>query len=428
MSKTLKLAALSALALAASNVYADQAETKGGIKVKSADGRFEASIGGRIHFDHYSFSEDTDARIGTTAYGSGAAASQNRGATNFRRARLTLQGKAYGWSYKFEEDFTGAGTAGFRELWIGTNVGPGELILGQHKPFRGMEEMTSSNEITFMERPNTTATGIYASQFVTGAFYKGTFAEKAGGYGVHAASLANSSNTTEGNTFGGRVFYAPIAGDTSNLHVGLAYSVDREDAGSSNAAAVFNYGGRRGVALGLGNAGSALTSGFGTQKTLHGELAYSFGPATFQAEYAKADLEKQFDITGGAQDNDAEVTAYYVQGSYMVTGESKPYKKGAGVFGNPKAKNTFGAVEVAVRYEASENKDTTTGQARGCSLTGVAAGSYQTCEGSQVTVGANWYVNPNTRFMLNYYLPVVEVNSTSEDKPEAVSLRAQFSF
>jgi len=427
MSKTLKLAALSALALAAGNVYADQAETKGGIKIKSADGRFEASIGGRIHLDHYSFSEDTDARIGTTAYGSATLA--NRGATNFRRARLTLQGKAYGWSYKFEEDFSAtAPTAGFRELWIGTTVGPGELILGQHKPFRGMEELTSSNDIMFMERPNTTATGIYASQFVTGAFYKGTFAEKAGGYGVYAASLANSSNTTEGNSYGARVFYAPISGETSNLHLGLAYSTDREDAGSANAAAVFNYGGRRGATLGLGNAGTAVTSGFGTQNTIHGEIAYSFGPATIQAEYAKADIEKQFDVTGGPQDSDAEVTAYYVQGSYMVTGESKPYKKGAGMYGNPKAKNAYGAVEVAVRYEASENKDTTTGAARGCNLAGVAAGSYQKCEGSQVTVGANWYVNPNTRFMLNYYMPVVEVNSTSEDKPDAVSLRAQFSF
>ena len=60
-------------------------ETKGGIKVTSADKNFEASIGGRIHFDTYVFDKDIAATTDTT---------------EFRRARLTLSGKAYGWEYK----------------------------------------------------------------------------------------------------------------------------------------------------------------------------------------------------------------------------------------------------------------------------------------------------------------------------------------
>ena len=69
-------------------------DTKGGVKVTSADGKFEASIGGRIHFDTYAFDRDIASTTGTT---------------EFRRARLTLGGKAYGWEYKLEQDF-GAGT------------------------------------------------------------------------------------------------------------------------------------------------------------------------------------------------------------------------------------------------------------------------------------------------------------------------------
>ena len=41
-------------------------ETKGGIKVTSADKNFEASIGGRIHFDAYSFNSDVAATTDTT--------------------------------------------------------------------------------------------------------------------------------------------------------------------------------------------------------------------------------------------------------------------------------------------------------------------------------------------------------------------------
>ena len=48
-------------------------ETKGGLKVTSADRKFEASLGGRIHFDAYAFDRDLAATTGTS---------------EFRRARL----------------------------------------------------------------------------------------------------------------------------------------------------------------------------------------------------------------------------------------------------------------------------------------------------------------------------------------------------
>ena len=41
-------------------------ETKGGIKVTSPDRKFEASLGGRIHFDAYAFDRDIAATTGTT--------------------------------------------------------------------------------------------------------------------------------------------------------------------------------------------------------------------------------------------------------------------------------------------------------------------------------------------------------------------------
>ena len=43
-------------------------DTKGGIKITSADKKFEASIGGRLHFDAYAFDRDIAATTGTTEF------------------------------------------------------------------------------------------------------------------------------------------------------------------------------------------------------------------------------------------------------------------------------------------------------------------------------------------------------------------------
>ncbi|MCC7247721.1 MAG: hypothetical protein IT473_03770, partial [Lysobacter sp.] len=112
-------------------VKSPNVETKGGIKITSADGKFEASVNGRIHFDTYAFDRDA---VDTT------------GTTEFRRARLTLSGKALGWEYKMEQDF-GAGTNldGLRDLYIAKNALGGKFTIGHFKPYRSMEELTSSN-------------------------------------------------------------------------------------------------------------------------------------------------------------------------------------------------------------------------------------------------------------------------------------------
>lgn len=429
MSKAFKLFAATILAGAASTVYADPATTSGGIKVRTEDGRFEATVGGRIQFDYYLFSEDESARIGSTPIGSAVPGTgANRGGAAFRRTYLTLTGKAYGWEYKFEDDFVTTNTeaGSFREMWIATKVGPGKLIIGQHKPFRGMEELASSNEITLMERPFTTANGVYANrQFAKGLFYKGntdTF-----GYGVHVATLGAFAATTEGHTFGARGYYFPFSEDGRTLHVALAYSSDREDLNADTAAATFQYAGRRGPRITLGNAGASVASGFGTQNTIHAEIAGTYGSFTAQAEYVNSKLENGFDVAGGGQDEDTKINGYYGQVSYFLTGEKKVYKKDRGAFGSPKPINSYGAVEVAARYDVAENESTVNAQARGCVLGGVAAGSYQSCEGSVLTLGANWYVNPNVRFMANYYLGSADVG-TGKDEPEALSFRAQMSF
>lgn len=395
--------------------HADTAETKGGIKVKTDDGRFEANVGGRIHFDANFLSPDNDSAFGSKG-------TENDG-FYFRRIYLTLKGKAYGWNYKIEPDFapnnsTGATNIAFQDIYLSTAFGPGEVIFGQIKPFHGMEELTSSNDLTMIERPYASAAGIFnggrSREFQPGVYYKGTFLEK-GTYGGGAYSLRRADTaTTQGTGANARVTFAPVLETGKVLHVGASYTFEKPDqlnnedsatppGTTGNLGTSVAYAGRRGPSFSLGS-----TAAFDKAETLGAELAGQFGPFVAQAEYMTQDLGQ------GDGASSQTVDVYYLQLSYFLTGETKSYKKDDGFFGSVKPANPFGAVELAARYDHGENKDATNEP-----------------EVETITLGVNWYANTNVRFMANYVMGKAQRLSSGveqEDKPNTIALRAQIAF
>jgi len=357
-------------------------DTKGGIKVTSADGKFEATVGGRIHFDAYAFDRDIASTTGTT---------------EFRRARLTLSGKALGWDYKMEQDFgAGSNLDGLRDLYIAKSVWGGKVTVGHFKPYRSMEELTSSNEVLMMERPFASASGLFnGRQFQQGVGYMRSGANYTAGLSVFnlrgAAGVRN-----EGVGAAGRFTYAPINSETGTLHLGGWFSVEDLNAGSANTSASVSYAGRRGpsqtIAAVNGVAGDKITA-------YAAEVAGSFGPAFFQGEYVQSTFEQPFF-------SDQDVTAWYLQGSWMLNGGHKPYKSAAGVFGSPKVGDK-GLWELTARYDNIENKD------------------IANREVNSTLFGVNYYVNPNLRFMFNYTKGENEVNG---DETGQYALRTQFAF
>lgn len=356
-------------------------ETKGGLKVTSADKKFEVSLGGRIHFDTYAFDRDLADVTGTT---------------EFRRARLTLAGKALGWEYKMEQDFAGGSNLdGMRDMYIAKSALGGKFTIGHFKPYRSMEELTSSNEITMMERPFASATGIYnGRQFQQGVGY--LTAGDNYTFGVAGFNLRGASGSrNEGVGASARFTYAPINNDNSTLHFGVSASTENANKGSANMTAVANYAGRRGpsqtIATTTGASGDSID-------TVGLEAAGAFGPLYFQSEYARA--------TYGGPLGDEDVETFYVMGSWMLTGQHKAYKSGTGVFGSPKLGDA-GAWELTARYDTIENKDVTD------------------LEATAATLGLNYYVNPNVRFMFNM---TRGDNELTGDKTNQFALRTQLNF
>lgn len=391
----LRLSLLACLMAGASGTaYADLAETKGGITIRTDDGRFEGKLGGRIHLDSNIFIEDED-----DADGIGDQTTD----LFFRRARLTLEGKAYGWTYKFENDFSaqdeGEGS-GFRELWIGTRLGPANLRFGQAKPYRTMEELTSSNEISFMERPFASASSVFGSrQYLTGIFVDG--AGSNWGWGLSGYNLRNgadSEDETDGMGTSGRLYWAPMMSESKLLHLGASASLDNPTNGKSVAASGARYAGRSGPSGSLG------ASTVDEQTSVGFELAGKAGPIYGQSEYVMATF---------AQDaaSDIDVNTWYVQASWMITGESRPYDIKKGVFKSPKPNKPSGAWEAKLRYDYIDNDGVETER-----------------EITQAIAGVNWYLNPNVRMMFEYIHGENEPDGAESLSGDVLTTRLQFAF
>ncbi|HMB70307.1 MAG TPA: porin, partial [bacterium] len=115
------------------------------------------------------------------------------------------------------------------------------------------------------------------------------------------------------------------------------------------------------------------------------------GTVSFQGEFLSAS-------TAALDDSDPTFTGWYAFGSWFLTGEHRPYKQSSGTFDRPEPASNFdgeggvGAWELAVRMSRIDLDD---GDIAGGRL-------------DDVTVGLNWYLNPNFRWMANYVLADLE--------------------
>ncbi len=108
----------------------------GHLRLASKDGHTAVEIGGRLHLDGAVFHED-QASIGD--------------GTEIRRARIYLAGKFNDWQFKNQLDFASNAVA-IKDAYLRYNGLPAQITIGNHKEPFSLEELTSSNSMTFMER------------------------------------------------------------------------------------------------------------------------------------------------------------------------------------------------------------------------------------------------------------------------------------
>lgn len=364
------IAAFGILASGSINLSATAASIEstggGGFIVKSDDGAFTSQFGGRLQFQADAF-HDRDA------------AASNGGGTTFRRLRLYAAGTLYeNWRGKVEIDFSsnrGNGDTNIRDAYLDytgfSKYFVDDLLIGQTKPPFGLEELTSSKYITFVERNVASgAISIDERRIITAAGSNDFFHYQIAAYDLDNGDASGDNNVGNSIGYGGRFTIAPLHASDQVLHLGIASAYEPNNGG--------NISNRPEARLADSITVVDTSSNRSDRTKLGFEAATVLGPFSLQGEYQKAYLDAD---NGAGQDTDVE--GYYVFGTFFLTGESRPYDVASGTFGRVKPKNDPGAVELVVRYSRLRNEDAP-GEIEG------------------ITGGLNWYLKSNIRVAANY--------------------------
>jgi phosphate-selective porin OprO and OprP len=395
-------------------------DTKGKLEITSADKDFKWRIGGRLHADMTIPDNDAGA-LRSTNY---------EDKYEFRRMRLDVTAQVWkAWQLKAQYDFTDTGIAGLRDAFIkyliDTDNVKGSVTTGHYKEYIALEELTSSNDISFIERSlpaaafdatNGRRLGVGASL----AFYD-KVTTSLGLFGRSAGVATDDSVKLTG-----RVTYSPLHNKVRAIHVGAGGSyITNFDNNqfSTNPRPEFDVGG--GVRP-YGQIDATTSPAFSVANAddgwrFGGEAAVVWGPWSAQGEYQILNINRR---TG----EDLTFDGWYLMGSYLLTGESRQYKFEDGIFQNPKPSGVFGkggwgAWELLVRYSNLDLFDTDLAT---CNL---ATAANNCGEEDNLTAGINWYPNQNLKFMANW-IQVLDFEGGRFDgmEPSAFALRAQAYF
>lgn len=374
-----------------------QAYWDSGLRVRSEDESFKLKIGGRIQVDWATYSQNSSLK---------ETAGEMESGVEVRRAEFYSEGKIYNnVIYKLEIEF--AGELGLEDAYIQVNNLPvGDIRFGHDEEPFCMDELTSNKYYTFMERSLldlALAPGTDMGCSIRNEFFDERVRFAAGAFMV----TGGKGESPDGNevAFGGRVTGLPICSEDGRglVHLGAAVNTRKAD----EELLVYKTRPESHLAENMVDTGELAAE----SATLYGgELAAVYGSSHLQAEYVSADVDL-------CENSSASFSSYYVQAGYFLTGEHKPYSKSEGVFGRVMPKKNFnpdegdyGAWEVAARYSYIDLEDSAV---NGGTMT-------------SITAGINWYLNPNTRMMLNYIS--AEADDKYDGSVDIVQARMQVDF
>jgi phosphate-selective porin OprO and OprP len=325
-----------------------------------------------------------------------------------RRTRLGISGKLDDWSVIIEYDFAENSTAA-ADVVLSRKLGEGTVSVGQFKVPMGLNELTSSNHVTFMERssPSTVVVDPARRLGVGYAYFGSNYTLQTMAYG-RAMGGKEAGDMPLG--VAGRATYAPEL-DAGRIHLGISAAYeDRQDYSTLRFRdrPELRVDGNRLIDTGnIVDVGSTAKLGL--------ELAFQSGPFSIEGEYLRVDIDTD-------DGTDPAFSGYHLQTSYVLTGESRGYRDG--VFRGVTPDRPAGAWEVAARYGFVDLIDS----------------GFQGGEQETITLGLNYYATSNIRFVANYIMVDVTDSAASvgganvppvivgSDSPNIFAVRAQFHF
>lgn len=342
---------------------------------KSDDGKFATRMDVRIYFNGAYFFDDNRNILSNQ--------------TNLRKARLAFKVKLWEfWHAEWDIDVAEEQQEVEDMIISYTGFPNSHIKFGNFKMALSLNELTSSRFLTFCERSyvaNAFETdrhfGLEYSKWKKINDFNINFRADLFGQGMDVESESDYEKEIDetGNGFATRLVIAPEFDDIL-IHTGFSTAMRKPDDESEEAEFKSEPETKIGDVefLDTGTIGSVdYTLKFGL------EGAMRFKNICIQAEYISTKVARLHNETN------ANLDGGYGFVSWILTGEKRSWHLDSGEFGQiiPKS-NKIGAWEVAARYShlnlTDEDADVYGGLA------------------NNVTLGVNWYPNPNIKFQLNY--------------------------
>jgi phosphate-selective porin OprO/OprP len=431
--------------------------------ITAADGHSSIAVRANVQLDGALYGESPAGPLTTDFRRGSVGAPPNReinGARDFndgfvfRRARFGVEGAiARDFNYRLLIELGGSATESTKinDAWIAyTGFAPFTLQLGAFAPPANMDDSTSAEDLAFLER----AASAEMARSLAGADGRIGLGVKASGERYMSALTFTTRTANDAEVFDtqlaavGRAGFLVATSDDYNVHLGAngTYVFQFADQGPGTSPRYpvrlrerpeMRVDGTRLIDIGSIDADHASIYGV--------EFGGNWKNFYAQGEHFWYDIARR-----GSTLDDPDFAGYYLQGSWIFTGERRRYNPATGTFQNPRPAHPFsgdgglGAFELAARYSRLNLNFE-----EGIEGTAAAAGSIRGGDQSVVTLGINWYPNPNVKVMLDYLLIDVDrLNPAGVDNPlpfgpapntppigvqigqdlDVIALRSQFSF
>ncbi len=427
-----------------------KAEWNNGLEFFSKNREFRVHVGGRAQFDTTSFTAGPGPSL---LPADGGLNPPVHGATNFRRARLRVDGQMYeNYEWITEFDFVNqlqANSAALptlaaaenldnpnpapTEVWLAITKLPvvGNVVIGNQNTLTGLEHITSDRFVNFMERSfladaftmpfnNAYAPGIMVFRnYGDNDRYRVALGAFKNDYNIFGFSKTAAANSLQMRTTG---LVVDEPEENRWTHLGLCAVYQQTPlAQYSGTPGTTNYqegslryrvrGNIRNGPPGPYNSIYADTGLLGAayQTLITAEYASNWGPLQMQAEWTMTLVPKARSIlnpavNAGQQPLNTVVDNLFYHGAYCevmyaITGEGRSYNRKQAVLDRYVPRNNFFRVDTADGIRTSEGAWQIGARYDWVNLNnqGINGGIL-----NGVTLGLNWFLNPNVRMAFNY--------------------------